>query len=190
MSSNFSFQLGLINTCLQLVANILFWFLAAWFGRRTIFLGGTGTNVIMLLILGICSTVTQTTKTSYAQACLGVVISFVYAGAQGPVTYTIIAETSSVRLRALSTAVGRAAYYITEIPMIYLASRMLNTTGWDLACKCGYVWCCTAMFFWIYGFFFLPELKHRSYREVDIMFNRKVDARKFKSTEIELQENE
>lgn len=29
----------------------------------------------------------------------------------GPITYTIIAETSSVRLRALSTGIGRAAYY-------------------------------------------------------------------------------
>lgn len=190
MSPNFSFQLGLINTCLQFVANILFWFLTAWFGRRTIFLGGTGTNVILLLLLGICATISQNTSTNYAQACLGVVISFVYALAQGPVTYTIIAETSSVRLRALSTAVGRAAYYVTEIPMIYLASRMLNTTGWNLAGKCGYVWCGTALFFWLYGFFCLPELKHRSYREVDILFNRHVDARKFKSTDIAIQENE
>lgn len=190
MSPNFSFQLGLINTCLQFVANICFWFLAAWFGRRTIFLGGTGTNVILLLLLGICASVAQNTHTNYAQACLGVIISFVYALAQGPVTYTIIAETSSVRLRALSTAVGRAAYYFTEIPMIYLASRMLNTTGWDLRGKCGYVWCGTALFFWIWGFFYLPELKHRSYREADIMFHRKVSARKFKKTEIDLQDNE
>ncbi|KAJ9143770.1 putative Hexose carrier protein [Pleurostoma richardsiae] len=190
MSPNFSFQLGIINTCLQFAANILFWILAAWFGRRTIFLGGTGTNVILLLILGICATIAQSSRTNYAQACLGVVISFVYALAQGPITYAIIAETSSVRLRALSTAVGRAAYYVTEIPMIYLNSRMLNTTGWNLAGKCGYVWCGTALFFWFYGFFFLPELKHRSYREVDIMFNRKISARKFKSTKIGLQENE
>jgi SP family general alpha glucoside:H+ symporter-like MFS transporter len=190
MSSNFSFQLGLINTSLQFVANICFWFLTAWFGRRTIFLGGTGTNIIMLLVLGICASVSQNVHTNYAQACLGVIISFVYAVAQGPVTYTIIAETSSVRLRALSTAVGRAAYYVTEIPMIYLASKMLNTTGWDLRGKCGYVWAGTALFFWTWGFFFLPELKHRSYREVDIMFNRKVPARKFKNTEIDLKDNE
>jgi SP family general alpha glucoside:H+ symporter-like MFS transporter len=190
MSVNFSFQLGLINTALQLVANICFWFLTAWFGRRTIYLFGTGTNTVLLLILGICATVTQNTSTNYAQACLGVVISFVYALAQGPITYTIIAETSSVRLRALSTAVGRAAYYVTEIPMIYLASQMLNTTGWNLAGKCGYVWAGTALFFWTWGFFFLPELKHRSYRELDILFNRKVSAREFQKTEVDIKDNE
>jgi SP family general alpha glucoside:H+ symporter-like MFS transporter len=37
---------------------------------------------------------------------------------------------------------------------------------------------------------FLPELKHRSFREIDILFNRRVPARKFKSTVIQVQENE
>ena len=131
----------------------------------------------------------QTNQTSYAQACLGVVISFVYAGFMGPISYTIIAETSAVRLRALSTGVGRAAYYVAEIPMIFLASQMLNQTGWNLAGKCGYVWGGTACVCWILAYFFLPELKGRSYREIDILFHRKVPARQFKKTHIDVTEN-
>ena len=190
MSTNFSFQLNLINNCLGLVANIGSWFLTAWFGRRTIYLWGTAFNVTMLMILGVCASVQQTTQTSYAQACLGVIISFVYAGTLGPISYTIIAETSSVRLRALSTGVGRAAYYVAEIPMIYLASQLLNSTGWNVAGKCGYVWGSTAIVCWVMAYFFLPELKHRSYREIDILFNRKVSARKFKSTVVDIKDNE
>ncbi|KAI9662970.1 MAG: hypothetical protein M1821_008017 [Bathelium mastoideum] len=190
MSTNFSFQLNLINSCLQFVANAGSWFLGAWFGRRTIYLWGTATNMTLLIILGVCASVTQNVSTNYAQACLGVIISFVYAGTLGPITYTVIAETSSVRLRALSTGVGRAAYYVAEIPMIYLASQMLNPTGWNLAGKCGYVWGGTAFVCWVMAYFFLPELKHRSYRETDILFNRKVPARKFKSTIIDLKDNE
>ena len=167
------------------------------------------TNITFLFILGICASVTQTDQTNFAQACLGVIISFVYAGTLGPISYTVIAETSSVRLRALSTGVGRAAYYIAEIPMIYLASQMLNPTGWNLAGKCGYVltllisllltsfppyfryvWGGTACVCWILAYFGLPELKHRSYREADILFNRKVSARKFKKTVIDVKENE
>lgn len=121
---------------------------------------------------------------------LGIIISFVFAGAMGPISYTIIAETSSVRLRALSTGVGRAAYYVAEIPMIYLASKMLNPTGWNLAGKCGYVWGGTALVCWIMSFFFLPELKHRSYRECDILFNRRIPARQFKHTVIDVKDNE
>ncbi|OKL56087.1 hypothetical protein UA08_08784 [Talaromyces atroroseus] len=190
ISPDKAFQLNLINSCLQFVANACSWFLTAWFGRRTIYLCGLGTNITLLIVLGICASVTQTSATNYAQAVLGILISFVFAGTQGPISYTIISETSSVRLRALSTAVGRSAYYIAEIPMIYLSSKMLNTTGWNLAGKCGYVWAFTASVCWITAFFFLPELKGRSYRESDILFNRRTPARKFKSTIIDVKDNE
>lgn len=190
MSTDFSFKLNLINSCLQLVANILAWPLSGWFGRRTIYLWGTATNITLLFVLGICASIPQSQATNYAQACLGVIISFVFAGAMGPISYSIIAETSSVRLRALSTGVGRAAYYVAEIPMIYLASRMLNPTGWDLAGKCGYVWGGTACVCFVSAYFGLPELKDRSYRELDILFNRKISARKFKSTIVDIRDNE
>lgn len=73
--------------------------------------------------------------------------------------------------------------------MIYLASKLLNPTGWNLAGKCGYVRDGTAVVCWIIALFFLPELKHRFYREADILFNRKVLARKFKSTIIDVKDN-
>lgn len=190
MSTDFSFKLNLINSCLQLVANALSWPLGAWFGRRTIFLGGAIVNMTLLIILGICASITQSVATNYAQACLGVIISFVFAGSLGPISYSIIAETSSIRLRPLSTGVGRAAYYVAEIPMIYLASQMLNPTGWNMAGKCGYVWGGTAFVCIVSAYFGLPEMKGRSYRELDILFKRKVSARKFKSTHIEVDENE
>lgn len=190
MSTDFAFKLNLINSCLQFVANALSWPLSGYFGRRTIYLWGTGTNIVFLMVLGICASIPQNNSTNYAQACLGIIISFVFAGTQGPISYAIIAETSSVRLRALSTAVGRAAYYIAEIPMIYLNSKLLNTTGWNVAGKCGYVWGGTALVCWVTAYFFLPEMKHRSYRELDILFNRKVPARKFKSTIIDIKDNE
>lgn len=190
MSTEFSFQLNLINSCLQLFGNILSLPLTAVLGRRTIYLWGTAVNITFLFLLGIVASIHQNSATNYAQAVLGILISFVYALALGPISYTIIAETSSVRLRALSTGVGRAAYYVCEIPMIYLASRLLNPTGWNLAGKCGYVWGGTAVVCLVTAYFGLPELKHRSYRELDILFNRRVSARKFKTTYVDVKDNE
>jgi SP family general alpha glucoside:H+ symporter-like MFS transporter len=187
--TNFSFQLGLINSCLQLVATILSIPLGAYFGRRDIFLYGAATNCTFLMLLGVCASIPQNNGTNYAQAIFGILISFVYAGTLGPISYSIIAETSSVRLRALSTGVGRGAYYVAEIPMIYLASQMLNPTGWNLAGKCGFVWGGTAAVCFAGAFFGLPELKGRSYRELDILFNRKVPARQFKKTVIDVKDN-
>ena len=185
-----AFALNLINSCLGFVANAGAWWLTAWFGRRTIYLWGTAVNITLLIVLGIVASIPQTPGTNYTQAVLGILISFVFAGAMGPISYTIISETSSVRLRALSTGVGRAAYYVVEIPMIFLNSQLLNPTGWNLAGKCGYVWGGTAVLCWIVAYIGLPELKHRSYREIDILFNRKVPARKFKTTVIDVRDNE
>lgn len=109
MSSEFAFKLNLINTSLGLIANFASLPLAGSLGRRTIYLWGTAFNATMLFTLGVCASVKQTQSTNYAQACLGIIISFVYAGTLGPISYSIISETSSVRLRALSTGIGRAA---------------------------------------------------------------------------------
>ncbi|RDW68173.1 hypothetical protein BP6252_09569 [Coleophoma cylindrospora] len=190
MSSNFSFQLSLINSCLGFIANAGSWILTKYFTRRQIYIYGTAFNVTMLILLGICASVKQNQHTSYAQACLGVIISFVFAGAMGPISYTIIAETSSIRLRPLSTAVGRASYYVFEIPLYYLNTQLLNTTGWDVAGKCGYVWGGTAFVCMVAAYFWLPELKGRSYREIDILFQRRVPARDFEKTVIDATEND
>jgi SP family general alpha glucoside:H+ symporter-like MFS transporter len=93
----------------------------------------------MPVLLSVCASVTQNVSTNYAQACLGVIISFIYAGTIRPISYSVIAETLSAHLRILSTSVGRAAYYVAEILTIYLASQMLSPTGWNLAGKCGYI---------------------------------------------------
>lgn len=190
MSDIMAFKLNLITTCLQFVANAVAWPISSSFGRRTIYLYGLAFNICMLFTLAIIASVPQTHSTNYGQAALGIIISVVFAGTQGPISYTIIAETSSVRLRALSTAVGRAGYYVAEIPMIYLSDKMLNTDGWDLAGKCGYVWGGTAVVCWVVAYFWLPELKGRSYRETDILFNRRIPARDFKKTVIGVEENE
>lgn len=46
------------------------------------------------------------------------------------------------------------------------------------------------MFCLILAYFFVPEMKGRSYREIDILFNRHVPARKWKNTVIDAQDDE
>jgi hypothetical protein len=43
-----------------------------------------------------------------------------------PASWVIIGETSSIRLRPLTTGIGRGAYYVVNIPCIFLSSYMLN----------------------------------------------------------------
>lgn len=62
---------------------------------------------------------------------------------------------------------------------------MLNPTGWHLAGESGFVWAGTATFVLIVAYFTLPEMKHRSYRELDLLFVRGTSARKFRTTYVE-----
>lgn len=62
--------------------------------------------------------------------------------------------------------------------------------GGNLGGKCGYVWGGTGLFCLIVAFFYLPEMKGRSYREIDILFNRRVNARKWTETVVDVQDDE
>lgn len=56
--------------------------------------------------------------------------------------------------------------------------------------KCGYVWGATGFICLVTAYFCLPEMKGRSYREIDIMFNRHIPARQWKKTEIDVNDDE
>ncbi|KAF7345984.1 putative maltose porter [Mycena venus] len=190
MAQNTAFALGLITSALQMIFVMLSWILTTYFGRRPIYLWGTAFNVVMLVALGIAASVGTSNAASNAQASFGLIASVMFTFAAAPISWCIIAETSAIRLRPLTTGIGRASYYIIEIPCIFLGSFMLNPTGGNLGGKCGYVWGATALITWITAYYCLPEMKGRSYREIDIMFRRRIPARQFEKTVIGAEEDE
>ncbi|TEA11437.1 Alpha-glucosides permease MPH3 [Colletotrichum sidae] len=190
IDSNLAFALGLITSALQTVFVMLSWVLTTYLGRRTIYVWGSLINVMFLIALGIAGSVGDSTSASLAMASLGLIVSVGFTLGPAPASWVIIAETSAIRLRPLTTGIGRAAYYIVNIPCIFLSTYMLNSTGVDLGGRCGYVWGATGFVCFLVAFFYLPEMKGRSVREIDIMFKRKVPARKWKGTIIDINDDE
>lgn len=190
ISTNTAFALGLITSALQMIFVMLSWILTSYFGRRTIYLWGSAANTFLLICLGIAGSVGKSHSASLAQASLGLIVSVLFTLGPAPASWVIIGETSAIRLRPLTTGMGRAVYYIVEFPCIFLASYMLNPKEANLGGKCGYVWGATGLCCLITAYFFLPEMKGRSYREIDIMFNRHIPARKWKKTTIDVNDDE
>lgn len=62
--------------------------------------------------------------------------------------------------------------------------------GGDLAGKCGYVWGATGFLCLVTAYFYLPEMKGLSYREIDILFKRRVPARQWTKTTIDVNDDE
>jgi SP family general alpha glucoside:H+ symporter-like MFS transporter len=108
---------------------MLSWILTTYFGRRSIYLWGSAVNTILLFALGIAASFGITKTANLAQASLGLIVSVLFTLGPAPASWVIIGETSAIRLRPLTTGIGRATYYIVEIPCIFLASYMLNPTG-------------------------------------------------------------
>ena len=52
------------------------------------------------------------------------------------------------------------------------------------------MWAGTALICLVLSYFYIPEMKGRSYREIDIMFNRKIPARQWKKTTIDMHDDE
>ncbi|PBP16517.1 hypothetical protein BUE80_DR012722 [Diplocarpon rosae] len=189
IGDNLAFALGLITSALQMIFVMLSWILTTYLGRRTIYLWGSAINVGFLICLGIAASVGVSNAASLAQASLGLIVSVLFTLGPAPASWVIIGETSSIRLRPLTTGAGRASYYIVEIPCIFLASWMLNPTGANLGGRCGYVWASTGLVCLVTAYFYLPEMKGRSYREIDILFTRKVPARQWKKTVIDVEDD-
>ncbi|KAH0365956.1 putative sugar transporter, partial [Aureobasidium melanogenum] len=190
VSDNLAFALGLITSALQMIFVMLSWILTTFYGRRSIYLWGSAVNTILLIALGVAGSVGKSNAANLAQASLGLIVSVLFTLGPAPASWVIIGETSAIRLRPLTTGIGRATYYIVEIPCIFLASYMLNPNQGNLGGKCGYVWGGTGLICLITAYFCVPEMKGRSYREIDILFKRKVDARHWKKTEIDVNDDE
>lgn len=190
MSTDTAFALGLITSALQWIFVMLSWILTSYLGRRTIYVWGSLINVGFLVALGIAGSVGVSTAASLAQASLGLIVSVLFTLGPAPASWVIIGETSAIRLRPLTTGIGRASYYIVNIPCIFLASYMLNPQEANLGGKCGYVWGGTGFVCFVLAYFYLPEMKNRSYREIDILFKRKVPARQWTKTVVDLDADE
>ena len=60
-----------------------------------------------------------------------------------------------------------------------------DSSAWDWGAKCGLFYAGTNLLCNIWCWFRLPETKNRSFGEIDILFENRVPARKFKYTQVD-----
>lgn len=57
-----------------------------------------------------------------------------------PVTYAIVGEASSTRLRSKTVGLARNLYNVTRIVAGFLYTYQVNPTGWNWKGKAGFFW--------------------------------------------------
>ncbi|KAL4727968.1 hypothetical protein ACLX1H_004673 [Fusarium chlamydosporum] len=157
-------------------------------GRRTFYFWGSSGIGACMLIIGILGFVSTGDSVAITTAAFLVVVQCIFKVSLGPTTYVVVAETASSRVRAQTIVIGRAVYVCGQIIVQQLNPRMLNNSSdaWNWGAKTGmfYFGLCFIWAVWI--FFFLPETKNRSFADLDYLFQKKVNARKFETTPVDL----
>lgn len=186
VGKSFSLTTGMF--ALGIVGNMIAWFLLRWVGRRTLYLLGELTLVLILMIGGIVSVIPIDAGVAYwILGSFLLAFTLCYNLTIGPVCYVLVAEVPSTRLRVKTVVLSRIFYNIASIVNNILIPRMLNPTAWNWKGRA--CWPLAGMAFlcliWIY--YRLPETKGLTYVELDILFDRRASTPKFRELRVNLE---
>ena len=156
-------------------------------GRRQLYLWGMSMLCVGLLLIGGLQKAADHGTPSAKWGMAGVLIAWNVWRVMtiGPTCYSVVAESSSSRLRNKTIGLARIAYQLVGLVANFVEPQLINPSAlnlkgytawcWAPVCFIGFVWC----------YFRLPEFKDRSYYELDVLFERKIPARQFKHTNVE-----
>ncbi|PTB36684.1 uncharacterized protein TrAFT101_007438 [Trichoderma asperellum] len=184
---SYSFALG--QYAINMVGVFGAWgLMALGIGRRTLYLYGLCGLCSMLFILGFLGLVPESHRRegSLATGSIMVVWALFYQLTVGTVCYSLVGELSSRRLQIKTVVLARNLYNVVGIITNVLTPYMLNPTAWNWSNYTGFFWGGICFLCIIYTYFRLPEPRGRTFAEIDVLFERKVSARNFASTKVDV----
>ncbi|ELQ44844.1 maltose permease MAL31 [Pyricularia oryzae Y34] len=161
-------------------------FLLPHVGRRTIYLWGSGVMCFLLYLIAVLTSWKSHQAVAESQAYLTMVWKFVFQLSAGQLGWAIPAEIGSTRLRQKTVVLARNAYYLIHVVANILQPYFMNPTAWNVGARTGFLWGSTALLFFAWAFWRLPETKDRTYEELDVLFANRTPARKFRSTKVDV----
>jgi MFS transporter, SP family, general alpha glucoside:H+ symporter len=157
-------------------------------GRRSLYFYGLCGLFSMLLIMGFLGLVPDSHRDASALATgsLMIVWALIYQLTVGTVCYSLVAELSTRRLQIKTVVLGRNLYNIAAIITNVFTPYMVNPSAWDWGNFTAFFWAGLCFLCIVYTYFRIPEPRGRTFAELDLLFERKVSARKFAKTEVDV----
>lgn len=186
LATSNAFTMSIVMYVMGAIGTVTSWLLMGKMGRRTMYLSGQASMALLLFVIGLLGLVSP--NNSGAQWAIGSMLllyTFVYDATVGPVCYSLVSELPSTRLRQKTVVLARNTYNIVGIVTNILTPRMLNPAAWNWRAKTGFFWAGSCLMCLVWTYFRLPEPKGRTYAELDLLFEQKVPARKFKTTVVD-----
>lgn len=192
ISNSAAFGLGLGQAGIGFAGTCLAWVFIRYFGRRTIYLWGMSGMTILMLCIGVCGIFAKRGHDNalWGQAACLLAWVLVYDVSVGPLAFTVIGESSSTRLRNKTISLARFTYNFISLIGGLINPYQINAAAWNWGGLTGFYWAGFAAAATVWCYFCLPEMKGRSYRELDVLFERRIPARQFKSTVVDVDADE
>lgn len=172
-----SFNLGVGVTACGVLGNFISWFIVERYGRRIVFLLGMSTLTTLLLLIGIMDVI-PTNGAQWAQSSFTVIYAFVYFMTIGAMAFVLLGEVSSPSLRAKTMGLAAVTQSIFGIVMNVAIPYMVNPDAANLKGKVGFVFGGLGAIATVGSFFYVPELKGKTFATIDALFVAKVPPRK------------
>lgn len=189
LSANNSYNFALGQYSINMAGVLGAWFLMSQgVGRRSLYLFGLCGLFTMLMIMGFLGIVPEEHKreTSLATGAFMLGWALCYQLTVGTVCYSLVAELPIRRLQIKTVVLGRSLYIAVNIACSVLTPYMLNPTAWNWGNFAGFFWAGSCAICIVYVFFRVPEPSGRTFAELDLLFENRVGARKFASTEVDV----
>lgn len=176
-----AFDMGIGFLAVGFLGTVLSWFLLVRYGRRIIYVSGLFVLIILQLTIGILDCIPgRPSGVAWAESSLMLIWNFFYDISIGPVCFVIMSECSATRVRSKSIAVATAAQGILGIVMTVAIPYMINPDEANMQGKLGFFFGGLAALCFVWAFYRVPETMGRTYEELDLLFDKKIPARKFK----------
>ncbi|KAL7955615.1 general substrate transporter [Trichoderma compactum] len=168
------------------VGTLVSWGLMLKFGRRTLFVSGLAWLVVLQFVIGILDCIPgRPSGAIWAESSLMLIWNFFYDISIGPVCFVLLGECSATRVRSKTIAAATAAQGLLGIVMTVAIPYMINPEQANLQGKLGFFFGGLALLCLIWSYFRVPETMGRTFEELDLLFDKKVPARQFKSYKLE-----
>lgn len=186
LPSTQAFNMSLIQYALGMVGVVISWFMLPHFGRRTLYMWGLVGLLICLLIIGGMGSAPSNTGISWGIGSMLIVYTVVYDITVGPICYAIVSEVPATELRSKTVVLSRMTYNLLNIVSNVITPYMLNPGAWAWGAKTGFFFAGTCTLSLIFTTFQIPETKGRTYPELNILFNQRTKAWRFKGKEVKI----
>ena len=177
ISDSDSFNLGVGVTSTGVVGCMISWALINNFGRRKLFILGMIGMTTVLLLMGILDVV-HTSAARWVQASCTVVYALFYQATIGPLAFAILGETPTASLRAKTVGLATAMQAVFGTLMNVCIPYLVNPDKANLRGKVGFIFGGLCGLGTVWSWLYVPELKGRTFAEIDWLFQNDVSPRR------------